>query len=296
MTLGLLYDLIMLIIVIMFCITGARRGIIRSIVFFIILILSLLTGYIVSGFITEPVYDNYVKDKVINNVKGPIEKFDIAEFINEKFLDSKLGIKVSESEIEKALGNGENISESISKYANSKGIPLSSEAVSTKIDSIISSDTFTSEAEGFLPSYFVPVFESAVSNDKELLGNVIQSLANTDKTVAAEEITDKAIKPVLLIALRTILFLLSFIAVWIILRIIVSIAKIGKNSERGGINTVLGGILGIVKGLIVVLLITAIVGIISPVISLIDTDSFFALSEESVNNSIFLRFINDMLN
>ena len=293
---GLLYDLIMLIIVIMFCIIGAKRGIIRSIVFFVMLILSLLIGYIVSGFITEPIYDAYVKDKVVNSVKGPIEKFDIAEFINEKFLDNKLGLKISDGEIEKALGNDGDISENISEYANSKGIPLSSETVSKRIDSMLSKDSVTSEVKGFLPSYFAPVFESAVSNDREKLGDVIQSLAKSDKTEAAEEITETAIKPIILIALRWILFILCFIALWIIFRIIVAITKLGKNSEKGGINTVLGGALGVVKGLIVVLLITAVVGIISPVISLIDSDSSFAFSESSVNNSIFLRFINDILN
>ena len=83
---------------------------------------------------------------------------------------------------------------------------------------------------------------------------------------------------------------------WIILRIIVAVARIGKNKESGGINTVLGGVLGAVKGLIVVLLITAIVSIISPLLSLTKSGGSFGLSETAINNSVFLRLIKDILN
>lgn len=293
---GLLYDLIMLIIVIMFCIIGAKRGIVRSIVFFVMLILSLLIAYLVSSWITKPVYDAYVEEKVVNSIKGPVESFDIAGFINENFLDNKLGIEVSDGEIEKALGQEGSLSENISSYAASKGISISDETVSEKIDSILSDDSVVKDVEKSLPSYVAPALESAVSNEKDMLENVLRSLAKTDKTEASEEITEVLLEPFILTALKVILFILCFIAIWIILRIIVAVTKLGKNKEKGGINTVLGGALGIVKGLIVVLLITLAVSIISPVISVIDSDSSFTFSESAINNSIFLRYINDMIN
>lgn len=293
---GLLYDLIMLIIVIMFCIIGAKRGIIRSIVFFVMLVLSLLIGYIVSGFITEPVYDAYVRDKVVNSITESVKSFDIAGFINEKLFDNKLGIEISDSEIEKALAQEGDLSENISSYAASKGIPLSREVVSEKIDSVLNDDSVKTDIEKSLPSYIAPVFESALSNETDTFENVIKSLAKTDKTEASEEISDTLFKPFVLKVLRVILFILCFIAVLIILRIIVAVTKLGKNSETGGINTVLGGLLGAVKGLIVVLLITWAVSLISPIISLVDANSFFTFSDSAINNSIFLRFINDIIN
>lgn len=293
---GLLYDLIMLIIVIAFCIIGAKRGIVRSIVFFVILLLSMLIGYLVSGFITEPVYDSFVNEKLVNSITGPVENFDIAEFINEKILDNKLGVQISDSEIEKALSQEGDISENISSYAASKGIPISGDKVSEKIDSVLSDDSVKEDIEKSLPSYVVPVFESAVSNETDILEDVIKSLAKTDKAEASEEITEALLKPFVLKVLRVVLFILCFIASWIILRIIVAVTKLGKNSETGGINTVLGGVLGTVKGFIVVLLITWAVSLISPVISLVDANSFFAFSDSAINNSVFLRFINDIIN
>lgn len=293
---GLLYDLIMLIIVIMFCIIGAKRGIIRSIVFFVMLVFSLLIGYIVSGFITEPVYDAYVREKVVNSITGSVKSFDIAGFINERLFDNKLGIEISDSEIERALAQEGDLSENISSYAASKGIPLSSEAVSEKIDSVLNNDSVKTEIEKSLPSYIAPAFESALSNETDTIENVIKSLAKTDKTEASEEIADTLLKPFVLKVLRVVLFILCFIAAWIILRIIVAVTKLGKNSETGGINTVLGGVLGAVKGLIVVMLITWAVSLISPIISLINANSFFAFSDSAINNSIFLRFINDIIN
>ncbi len=293
---GLLYDLIMLIIVILFCIMGAKRGIIRSIVLFVMLILSLMIGYLISSYITEPVYDAYVKNRIVNSVKGPIEDFDAAEFINERLLDNSLGIKISGNELEKALGESGDISENISDYAKSKGIPISSSIISEKVDTLFKDKSVKEEVEKSLPSYLVPAFDSAASNDPKMFGDMLRSLAKTDKSEASEEITDLALKPIILIALRAVLFVLSVIVVWIILRIIVAVARIGKNKESGGINTVLGGVLGAVKGLIVVLLITAIVSIISPLLSLTKSGGSFGLSETAINNSVFLRLIKDILN
>ena len=293
---GLLYDLIMLIIVILFCIFGAKRGIIRSIVLFVTLILSLLIGYVVSGLITEPVYDNYVKSRVVKSVEAPIEKFDVAEFVNKNLFDNIPGFEVSDREIEEALGQSGDISENISDYAKSKGIPISSSIISEKINSLFKDEEVKSEVEKSLPSYLVPAFESAASNDPQMLGDMLRSFAKSDKAEAAEGITEIALKPVILIALRAILFVLCVIAIWIILRIIVAVARIGKDRESGGINTVLGGVLGAVKGLIVVFLITAIVSIISPMLSLIKSGSSFGLSEQSINNSVFLRLMSDILN
>lgn len=293
---GLLYDLIMLIIVILFCIVGAKRGIIRSIVLLVTLILSLLIGYVASGLITEPVYDNYINDKIVNSVEDPIEKFDVAELVNKKFFDNSLGLEISNSEIEEAIGQSGDISENISDYAKSKGIPISSSTISEKINSFFADEAVKSEVEKSLPSYLVPAFESASSNDPQMLGDMLRSFAKSDKAEAAEGITEIALKPVILIALRAILFVLCVIVIWIILRIIIAVARIGKNKEASGINTVLGGVLGAVKGLITVLLITAIVSIIFPLLSLTDSGSSFGLSEQAINNSVFLRLINDILN
>lgn len=293
---GLLYDLIMFIIVIMFCIIGAKRGIIRSIVFFVMLILSLLIAYLVSGFITEPVYDAYVKDKIINSIQEPVEKFDIVEFVNERFLDNKLGIEISDSEIEKALEQEGSLSDNISAYAISKGIPLSSETVSEKIDSVLDNRTVMEDISKSLPSYIAPAFKSMASKESAILEDVIKALAKTDKIKASEEITEIVLEPFVLKAVRVVLFILCFILVCIILRIVIAVTKLGKNSETGGINTVLGGVLGIVKGLIVVLLITWAVSLISPIIYAIDSNSSFAFSESAINNSIFLRYINDIIN
>ena len=293
---ALLYDIIMIIIVILFCISGARRGIVRSIVMFVILILSLLVGYLASGFLAEPVYDSYVKERVVNCIKEPIENFDTAEFVNKHFFDNKLGIKISDEEIEKALGESGDISESISSYAKSKGIPISSNTISDKIDSLFKDEEVKSEVEKSLPSYLVPAFDSAASNDSKMFGDMLRSLAKTDKDEATEELTDIALKPIILIALKAVLFVLCFIVIWIILRIIVAVTRLGKNKETGGINTVLGGLLGAVKGLLVVFLITAIISTVSPVFSLSDSGSSFTLSETAINNSVFLRIMNDILN
>lgn len=286
----------MLIIVILFCIFGAKRGIIRSIVLFVTLILSLLIGYVVSGLITEPVYDNYVKNRIVKSVEAPIEKFDVAEFVNKNLFDNISGFEVSDREIEEALGQSGDISENISDYAKSKGIPISSSIISEKINSLFKDEEVKSEVEKSLPSYLVPAFESAASNDPQMLGDMLRSFAKSDKAEAAEGITEIALKPVILIALRAILFVLCVIAIWIILRIIVAVARIGKNRESGGVNTVLGGVLGAVKGLIVVFLITAIVSTISPMLSLTKSGSSFGLSEQSINNSVFLRLMSDILN
>lgn len=293
---ALLYDLIMLIIIIFFCIIGAKRGILRSIVLFVMLIISLLIGYVASGLLAEPVYNSYVKERVINSVKEPMEGFDIAKLVNEKLFDNSLGIEIRESEIEDALGKSGDVSENISAFAKTKGLSISSETVSEKIDLFLEENSVINDAEEFLPSYLVPTFKSYVSDDSQMFSDVLRILTKSDKRDAAEGLTEIALKPIILIALRAILFVACFIIIWIILRIIVAITKLGKNKETSGMNTILGGLLGAVKGFIVVIIITVIVSVIFPVFSLADSGSLFNLSNTALNNSVFLRLMNDILN
>ncbi len=294
---ALLYDLIMLLIIVVFCIFGAKRGILRSIVLLVTLVLSLLIGFIASELLAEPVYDSYVKESVVNSIKEPMEDIDVADFVNEKIFNSSLGIEISDSEIEEALGKSGDISENIADYAQSKGIILSSETVRAEIDSLLDEKSaLVDNDDEFLPSYLVTVLKSAVANDYQMFGDVLRTLAKTDKSEAAEGLTEIALKPIILIALRAILFILCFLVIWIILRIIVAITRLGKNSEKGGMNTVLGGLLGAVKGLVVVIIITSVVSIIFPVFSLSDSDGFFSVSKSALNNSVFLRLMNDILN
>lgn len=85
--------------------------------------------------------------------------------------------------------------------------------------------------------------------------SVVQSSGNPGKAVL-----DNVAKPIVLVPLRTIVFILLFIIVFIILSIIIKVTSvINKLPVIGKLNSLLGGILGLIQGLVIVFIVVIIV-------------------------------------
>lgn len=102
--------------------------------------------------------------------------------------------------------------------------------------------------------------------------SVVQSSGNPGKAVL-----DNVAKPIVLVPLRTVIFVILFFLVFIILSIIIKATSvINKLPVIGKLNSLLGGILGLVQGLIIVFIVVIIVH----------------MAVEMTNNTLI--FLNDM--
>jgi len=137
----------------------------------------------------------------------------------------------------------------------------------------------------------LPSFIKDITGIDEKKDEII-STVNAEKEKTIEKIVntvcDGYIRPVIIKVLSVFVFLILFLAVWLICKIAAKLLKIiNKIPLLGGVNKLLGGIIGLVRGLVIVL-------IVSWVIVMLTADGaviFGVIGLKTVQSSIILKAV-----
>ena len=122
--------------------------------------------------------------------------------------------------------------------------------------------------------------------------SVVQSSGNPGKAVL-----DNVAKPVVLVPLRTIIFVVLFILIFIILSLIKATSVINKLPLIGQLNSLLGGVAGLLQGLVIVFIVV----IIAHMAVELTNNTLIFLNDMTINKSFafskiynfsFLDFLN----
>lgn len=107
-----------------------------------------------------------------------------------------------------------------------------------------------------LPSFMSGVSESVTSGDKNIIKDIVISILDADTDDFAGAITDNIVKPVVLVPMRALIFLILFVIILIVLGLAAKLMKgINKIPLIGGINKILGAAAGLIQGAVVIFLI-----------------------------------------
>lgn len=136
-------------------------------------------------------------------------------------------------------------------------------------DNIVKGDAFSAINESinkmseYLPSFMSGIADSVSSGDKEIINNIMLCVISTDTGSFSEAITDSMVKPVLLVPMRALIFLILFVIILLILNLAAKMVKgINHIPLVGGINKLLGAVAGFVQGAVVIFLVCIFVQVV----------------------------------
>ena len=113
--------------------------------------------------------------------------------------------------------------------------------------------------------------------------SVVESSGNPGKAIL-----DNVAKPVILVPLRTVVFVILFFLVLIILSIIIrATSVVNKLPVIGKLNSLLGGVLGLVQGLIIVFIVV----IIAHMAVALSNNTLIFLNEMTINKSYAFSWV-----
>lgn len=171
-------------------------------------------------------------------------------------------------------------------------------------DNILKGSAFSAITESLhkmadlLPSFMSGVADSVSSGDKVIIKNIMVCVLNADSGNFSEAITDNIVKPVLLVPMRALIFLVLFVIIIIILNLAAKLMKkLNDIPLVGGVNKFLGVIAGAAQGMVVVFLICIFVQV---VISLSGNELIF-LNTVTIDKTLIFKkiyyfdFINFMM-
>ena len=137
-----------------------------------------------------------------------------------------------------------------------------------------------------LPSFMSGIADSLVT--KEKLNDVVLSILDAETNDYATAITDNAVKPVVLVPMRALIFAVLFAIILIVLNILARLMRgINRIPLVGGINKILGAAAGFVQGAIVVFLICIFVQV---VVALSENELIF-LNTMTIDESFIFKKI-----
>ncbi|MCH5323775.1 MAG: CvpA family protein [Eubacterium sp.] len=123
--------------------------------------------------------------------------------------------------------------------------------------------------------------------DNTLLRDVIISVRNADGN-PGKAILDNVIKPVVLIPIRTLIFVLIFVIIMIVLTVIINATSlINKLPLIGKFNEALGGILGIIEGMMIIFIIVIVLHFATAA----SDNSLVFLNEMTINESYAFSWV-----
>lgn len=115
----------------------------------------------------------------------------------------------------------------------------------------------------YLPSFMSGIADSVSSGDKGIIKNIVLCVIDTDTGSISESITDTMVKPVLLVPMRALIFLILFVIILLILSLASKLFKgVNKIPLVGGVNRILGAAAGFVQGAVVIFLICIFVQVV----------------------------------
>ena len=136
-------------------------------------------------------------------------------------------------------------------------------------DNILKGEAFSAINEALdkmsdhLPSFMSDIADSVSSGDKEMIHKIMLCAINTDTGSLSEAITDSMVKPVLLVPMRALIFLVLFVIIVLILNLAAKMLKgINHIPLVGGINKLLGAAAGIAQGAVVIFLVCIFVQVV----------------------------------
>ena len=211
----------------------------------------MVAGAYISGELAEPVYDRYMREKVKTHVTEAIEDYDPKEVVMEKLREQGYGDYISESEVGEIVAQGGDYLENVSELLRQKGAGSEEVAqVKQNIDGYFKSE-LPDQINRRLEETGLAPYVKKVNISADELRECVTRAAAQSKEDAADYIVEKAIKPVLVGIIRSLLFAICFLAVVLLLRIIIAISGVMDSiPEARAADRFAGLVLGAIRGLL----------------------------------------------
>ncbi len=288
---ALIYDLLVVLILIVFFALGVRKGFIKSILSLVCFVVSIVVSLFAAEKLAQPIYEMCFKESVTSFIEENIDKVDVSGVVNSYLLDN-LGIEADEKTIKSIIGTQGDISQNIKLYAEQNGVALDGEVLEKNINSFLKSKELESAIESALPSSLASAVFSAAESSSETIADILQACVNPDKNVAARAIEDAFVNDAIILLVKYALFLILYIIIRFLLKLVIAATGIiNKIPVAGKVNRALGGAFGILKGGVFVLLAAIIISGLSYVLA----SKYSLLSESTIDNSLIFKYFYNMV-
>lgn len=237
-------------IILINCIVGYVTGFTKLLIALISALVASVIAFWGASTLSEPVYDRYIKEPVHKEVRTAIENVKLSDIVNPVLQNQGLGGYLSDSDINAAVNMDGDMIDNLGSVLQTKGVDLDSVNQVKDDISTYFGDEMMTDIKKELNERGLSEYVDKINIPTEDLKSCVQKAVSADKDEAADYISDKAVKPLAVGAIKCILFFVCFAAVRLLFRMIILISGVMTNMRDLKAADRFGGLaIGCAKGL-----------------------------------------------
>lgn len=282
------YDALVIGIIITMAYLGGKRGLLKSIVFTALVILSFVGSWFVAEAAAPYIYDNYIKDRVVEAFYKSAEDKNPAEIVSQAVSKGDYGVEMTEDEVNDIIGRDSDFFTVLADEMRKNGSPESKDNISTGVENSVTPVIIDGLLDTGVTSVYIrqalDTIGVAADKAKEVVSTFIVGTQEQVASVAEENLVAPAAKWLL----KAIIFILAmFVFRLIISPVSNTFRLVNKVPLIGPLNALLGAVLGFVES-IVFLSVLALV--VKAVVNISGNQLIFLNNETIEMTKLFSKF------
>ena len=242
-------DAAVILIVSLTSIAGFHKGFIKYVISLLGTVAAVIIAFAAADFLTEPVYEKYVKSPLTSAVETAVDSIDVVSLARKGLDSTGVGEQISDAEIRKLIDKGGSLADNVEKLIIKKGGAAEAAKNAKEKFSSYMNNGLTDKINEITEDERFSVITKRINISGEQLGKSAKLLAEGNKNQACEYMTESIFAPAVKSTLRVMIFIAAFIAAAILVKIILYLS--GIFNKFPGLNAAnrFGGLtLGFVKG------------------------------------------------
>lgn len=279
-----LYDLVVIAVAALCIWNGSGSGIIRSCGSLVIGIVSCLVASLLSGPVTDAVYDSFFKDSCQEVVTAEIEKYDIRDDVREKLSEFGITLPYEDAQIADFIDSMRSNDMIIDVAALFCGV--SPDEMKDKIGEAVA-EAIESNDE-YIPDWVERLIrKSDGSVDFDAALDTLTAILRNDYANASANIESVVIRPIITNIIRLIVFAIMAAAMSFALRAFLLLLPKQRNTTYG---MIIGGAAGAARAVVYLFII---VKLVSGIVSM-QSDQYPFYTNEAIDKTLLFHLFYNM--
>ncbi len=269
---------------------GGKKGFLKTAILLVGYLVAVFGGFIIAKAVSPYVYDNYLKSRTEKAVQENLKDFDMKKQIKDMFKEQNVGVEIPDSEIDRIINGGGDLSKGFADYAKKSDSTVNQADVQNKFSKVFNNDAILKNLKDRIPASIYSQMEEYLKSSKDSMNEIIKALNNPSKEESAKQVTELAVKPIVISVVQIVIFMITFTLLMILVRFIAQLfSKVKAVPVVGSANTLLGGGLGLLQGVFIVI----VLALITRLIISVTNNDLIAINTPTIEETrIFKAFYN----
>ena len=284
----LFYDIAVVVTLVICFYVGAKRGLMKSLVFTALTIGAFVASWIVAEIGAPIVYNNFLKEKVISTVSYSMKGVDSSQVASNIVAKGNFGVELSKEEIDEIIVSYDDIFEGIAGTLRKNGSQASENEIIEGVEDLAAPEIVNILFGGKLNYAHIQSSLDALGFGDENVFGVIDTFLRGSNESVSESAEENLIAPIAIWIIKILIMVILFFILKLIIKPVSNLFKaVNKIPIIGPINALLGGVLNCAISLLVIY----IVALLIKVIINITSNSLIFINNDTIQLTTVFKYI-----